>query len=499
MNNILLQVATLFRNQSEVSILTIQKQNHQYFFSIDTQTNSDAKIVTLNCLREIIGTDKLKRICSNPCIDIDVSAIDQNSLTLTKNVVRRIFVGMLDFQVADLNEMDKKADIDAKFRHLLIYNKLEEVESLFMSSTPLLQKFKIDRATTSGKGFEGLVERIFIRIQHHFMVIQETDKKAAEIRDVELLTSRLADREMQKGELIHLSDGYFYVDHIFIGGGAYVSVLKDVQGINTPKIICRGTAMRRTATGGLKSGINDVLLEIGTLGVKSIWSDLSKYLIANQIKSVELLGKSLGGAFAQELALLIEGIDGIEIKKLTTFCSVGVGEAINNLFKTEILQKRAKPFELQVLRNGGSSQEQVDYIPTIGGVHLGEGSSPEQCKVEVYYIQPGDQEVGFFSLRSWFNLIRNFFLSFRYAHCRQTTLEKFSWKKVEDDRVQEHLNIGNRLEKIRKCFAYIIHFFTLCLLNGRSFASFFYVKRNEKRMRGSPANLPKTQIEKKIA
>ncbi len=153
------------------------------------------------------------------------------------------------------------------------------------------------------------------------MVINESNKKIAELRDIEMLTSRLADREMQIGEIIHLNDGYFYVDHVLIGGGAYV----------------------------------------------------------------------------QELVLLIESINHIEIKKLITYCSVGVGEAINNLFINETLQNRMKPFQIQVVRNGGGSKDQMDYIPTMGGVHLGEGSSPEQCKIEVCYIQPGNEEVGLLS------------------------------------------------------------------------------------------------------
>jgi len=383
---------------------------------------------------------------------------------------------LLDLHKDDLNEMGEDKAIEEKIRDLLILNRLDNIEPLFMQDRPLLQKF--DKAKTSGKGLEGLIERVYIRINHHFMVINEPDKKIAKLRDIEMITSRLADREMQKGEILHLSKGYFYVDHVIIGGGAYISILRDVKGVNTPKIICRGTAMRPTATGGLKSGINDILLEIGTMGVKNIWPELSKYLIENKIGSVELLGKSLGGAHAQELAILIEGINGVEIKKLITCCSVGAGESINNLFKKEILQNRMRPFKIQVIRNGGS-EDQIDYIPTIGGVHLGEGSSSEQCKIKVCYIQPGNEEVGFLTTHpNRYNLIKRFLFTLSNGHSRQTTLKEFKWKIIDESQINEHLSIGNQLEKIRKCLAYTIHFLTLSTLNAQSFTSYFYLKKN---------------------
>ena len=47
-----------------------------------------------------------------------------------------------------------------------------------------------------------------------------------------------------------------------------------------------------------------------------------------------------------------------------------------------------------------------------------------------------------------------------YAQDVHSLLEKFSYKKVNSDELQEHLSIGKRLEKARKVFAYVIHVFT---------------------------------------
>lgn len=122
------------------------------------------------------------------------------------------------------------------------------------------------------------------------------------------------------------------------------------------------------------------------MGVKNIWPNLSKDLKDNNINTVEILGKSLGGAHAQELAVLIEGVLKIRVDKLTTYCSVGTGRKINNLFKSEILAKRSTPFNIQVIRNGGDgSDDEVDYIPAVGGEHLG-ADAGDKYKIEVTYI-----------------------------------------------------------------------------------------------------------------
>lgn len=480
MNAVFSKIPSLFIDQPEHSILTIGKKDHSYSLSVCHQCDPEITKLTLECLKEIVGEKRLKRVCRKPEIGIDVEKIDQQTLVLTKEIVRKVFVGLSDVQKEDLIEFCHPQGPREAFRQLTIFSCMEDFESSLMGFGPKRNDLEIDRATTSGKGFEGLVERIYITMHHHFRVLEETNRKAAELREVEFLTSRLADREIQEGSVLHLNEGCFYVDKVLVGGGAYISILRDIEGEKTPVLVCRGTAMRRTATGGLQSGINDALVEIGTMGIRSQWSELSKYLKNSQIKSIKLLGKSLGGAHVQGLAILIEGLDGIKVEKLTTFCSVGVGRKINALFEKEVLEKRETPFEVQIIRNGDQKREKIDTIPAIGGVHLGEGSSPEKCKIEVSYIQPGDEEVGIYPENpGLLESIRNFLGSFRYGHCRQTTLDKFRWKTIDDrNQINAHLRVGNRLETIRLMFAYTLHVLTLFLLNGWSFSSYFYRQRD---------------------
>lgn len=490
MNAVLLnQIPTLFKEKSDEHILTIERNNKSYSLSVSNQSTPNMIQSSIDCLKEMIGENRLKQICKRPEIKIDANKIDQNTLILTKNVMRKILIGFLDVQITDLNALP--GSIHDRFKQHIIFNTFQEFESSLLEDGPKLSQFKIDKAKTSGKGFEGLAERVYICMHHHFKVIEESNKKAAELRDVEMLTSRLADREIRLGSVIHLHDGYFYVDKVIIGGGAYVAVLRDVEGVSYPKIVCRGTAMRSSATDGLKTGLNDLLLEIGTMGIKNVWPELARYLKENQIASVNILGKSLGGAHAQELAVLIEGVAQIKVERLITYCSVGAGNNINVLFKNEVLEKRETPFKIQIIRNGSPLRDEIDYIPAVGGVHLGEGSSPDKCDIEVCYIQPEEQEeVGVYPKETaFFNLMKNFFRSFSSAHCRQTTLNKFSWKRIDAGEVHEHLRVGNQLEKIRQCFAYLIHLLTLLLLNGKSFTSYFHSQA--KRFRASDTSLSK--------
>lgn len=48
------------------------------------------------------------------------------------------------------------------------------------------------------------------------------------------------------------------------------------------------------------------------------------------------------------------------------------------------------------------------------------------------------------------------------------------------EEINLHLRLGIRLEGIRKCFAYAIHFLTFFLFNGRSFSSYFNLQRTLK-------------------
>jgi hypothetical protein len=460
------QIVDAFQGKSEHEILNVTKtEEGTYLFSVDNSPTD----VTADLFGELIGENRLNRICQQ-------ADIDKNSpLFLTKENVHRIFLGMMDIKKEDIKEQ-----VDKSYKQLMLFDNFTEFENAFILGSPNIDALSVDRAATSGKGLKGLTERVSILAKHYFTTIAETNEKAKVYRDVEMLTSRLADREIQKDTVLYLRDGYFYVDEVFVGGGAYVAVLRDFDHQNPPKIVCRGTAMRQTATGGWQSGINDLLLEIGTMGVKSIWPNLSNYLKDNHIQTVEVLGKSLGGAHAQELAVLIEGVLKIKVEKLTTYCSVGVGQKINDLFKSEIISKRRTPFQIQVIRNGGAgSDDEVDYIPAVGGEHLG-AEAGDKCKIEVTYISP-DQKVELYPLESsLLHRIRRFISSFGIPHCRQTTLKNFYWKQIENKAdIEKHLKIGNQLEKIRKVIAWVINLLTLFLLNGRSFQPYYFAKVRE--------------------
>lgn len=302
---------------------------------------------------------------------------------------------------------------------------------------------------------------------HYFTLLTETNEQAKIYRDAEMLSSRLADREIQKGTVVPLRDGYFYADEVFVGGGAYVAVLRDFNGIKTPKIILRGTAMRKTATDWLLSGLNDLLVQIGIMGTKSVWPKLSKYLKDNGINKVEVLGKSLGGAHAQELAVLIEGVSKVYVEQLTTCCSVGVDQEVHDLFEREVLANRTTPFNIRVLRN------EKDRVPGVAGSHLG-SKNLDKCNTEFVYLSTAENVETYPLKLGFLQHLRELLLSFGAPHCRQNTLGKFFWKKIEDkDEIERHLQVGNQLEIVRKTIAWAINLVTFFIVNGRGYKSYF--------------------------
>lgn len=121
-------------------------------------------------------------------------------------------------------------------------------------------------------------------------------------------------------------------------------------------------------------------------------------------------------------------------------------------------------------------KKDVDHIPTLGGDHLGEGCQEELCHAEVCYIQPGKEgPIEILSKKTnCFSLAKNILRSFGKAHGRQSTLKEFQWNLIEDKKMlQRHLRIGRKCEGVRKALAYLIHFITLFMFNGRSFSSYY--------------------------
>lgn len=411
----------------------------------------------LDCLVQLIGKERFKQICARLELDI---YFDSDEAFITKQDLRKVFIGMLDLRREDCLESSEEA---------YPFNSEEELNSLFLNQIPSIGP--VDKAKTSGKGLRGLAERVYIQGLHHLYVKASKDETGKFLCDGEMLTSRLADREMQEGSILHLSDGYFVVDKTFIAGGAYVSALQDLNDPTKAKLVCRGTAMRYSATGGLLSGLNDLLVDVGLMGTKSVWPSIRAYLQDKDIKEAEIFGKSLGGAHAQQLAVLVEGIAKIPVTKLTTFGAVGATERVHQLFN-EVREKQIHEIQISVVRNGGAEETEHDFIPTVGGMHL--GVDTPKSKVTVYYLNEDQEPSVIFSGVTGIVAAKQFISSFGIAHCRQVTLQQFNWIEIsEPEAVKKQLAMGTYLDPCRKIMASALDCVTLGYLNGSLFDQYY--------------------------
>ncbi len=337
-----------------------------------------------------------------------------------------------------------------------------ESNNKYRNTLPKIEQFYFDRPKTSGQGAIGQAEKVVLTLEHYVKQGQEQSQTKKAIRDAEFLTSRMADREMQIEEVLPLSDGYFYVDKTFVGGGAYVAVLRDLEGYKPCKIVCRGTAGRYSATNSVLSVLNDVQVTFGSMGVRTIWSELSEYLKNKNDKIVQLYGKSLGGAHAQRLALLIESTPHTRVEKLTTVCSVGVDDEIHQQFR-QVLSERKKPFEIVIIRNGGATRDVIDPVPLLGGVHLGHNLERKCCKTRIYYIDTSKK----ISTTPVATILR-FITSFK-QHCKQVTLDTFSFRKIKASSNAEHLAVDGKIEQYRVRIASLLQ----CCIPKRVFPMFY--------------------------
>ena len=309
----------------------------------------------------------------------------------------------------------------------------------------------LDKITPYTKGQVGEDELCSVVVNRHLQVGQNEEGKTGEIRDVEMLTSRWIDREPPEGSWVHLSDGYFCVKRNFIDGGAFVSVLEPEDKNSPWKIVCRGTAGRVSANGGFDSVMNDVLHDVGMRGVEAIWQDLKTFLNDEGIDSVEVLGKSMGGAQAQMLATLIHNkIDNTNVTALKTLAAVSVSEQVRQNFHG---------IPVLIIRTVD------DYIPTVGGHHV-------QCD--------GNTRIRYISLEyrdnprlerdiSILTLAWRFFRSFSGPHKQQTTLGNFHIHEINAQEIEEELAIGALFDGMRQRLA---RFFALFVTQTR-FESFY--------------------------
>jgi pimeloyl-ACP methyl ester carboxylesterase len=335
---------------------------------------------------------------------------------------------------------------------------------------------------------------------HHEQQRADPDATSRVVRDAEFVSARMADRDVPRGEMLLLGrQGVPYVvSRVFARRGAYVVVLErsteaiskelaisteptvskeptaspcDVPASFPPgndaaaaddddmapvKIVCRGSAAGRGGIVGFASVANQMMPVMGGLGLRAIWPRLRAYLAERRIPSVELVGKSMGGATAQQLAVLLEGVAGIRVSRLVTVCSIGVGRGVNDLFRERVLSRRTDddPCYIIIIRNGGAPTKTladgspsatpgdpscVDHVPLVGGVHLGHDTPPARCSISLYYLTPDrtrpavrERVPATLSLREQ---LRFFWTSFGAgrAHGRQTTLwDGWGWDRVED-------------------------------------------------------------------
>jgi hypothetical protein len=467
-----------FLSSNEKQRLIIRKDTEgKYHFNLKPHSFLQrADHDSLKNLKEIIGSKRLERIFLRKELNLNVRKLLSDKVNLTQEVVHKIFIGLSDVRREDLEEQAHFEGKDLKKLNVIEIDDLTEklfpiskVSQLFFRHCKSINY--LDVPYSCGKGFIGLQERVWTIITARETFRQKNaDVTALKIYEAEMLTSRLADREPTLGTVIRLREGYYSVDRIFTKGGAYVSVIKSMSNPSKAIVICRGTASRPAATGAFLSGINNILKEMGFFAVKSIWHDLKKYLSQSQIEEIDVMGKSQGGAHAQYLITLLLGKSSQKVNSLTTYCGVGVPGKVQETFEKIIKFKNVHKPKILILRNSGEdAKNQVDYIPLYGGVHV---HTPDTT--EVYYITPADSQkpIEFIPRirrigQVWDKLLK----SFKWSHCRQTTLQTFTIFKKDD--IENDVNSGMKLEPLRRRIAGLINILTLGFANRISFVQFY--------------------------
>ncbi|MFZ0564661.1 MAG: hypothetical protein WAM28_00465 [Chlamydiales bacterium] len=428
------QIFSVFHNLPDSYTLIINDLGeNRYAFTASSNCDEAECIQTQNIFKKIFDKSPFQEV------------IEQYSHSrLTKSVLREIFVKIAAFN-------DKGPSLN--------FSSLEDFEHTFLDKAPKESSFLKDRAWTSGRGFKGLCEKVYLQWHHYFTIKSECDPEKIEIRQAEFLTSRMADREFQEGTYVYLAKGeIFQVDKTIVCQGAYISILKNISNPAQAKIICRGTAMRLNSTDAFNSVLNNLQYEIGNGGIQAAWPYVSHYLHQQNVREVELYGKSLGGAHAQRLAILIMKYSSCFLKGLTTVCSVGVGSEAEVLFKDLVERDECyRSLNLTVIRNGGEAVDKgADYVPFVGGDHLGATVDPKDLNLRLYYIHPLSERI--FAPNHNIGFIRKlvrFVLSFFDAHFRQNTLLDFSYQSLKNRaEIQSSLKFGTLLEWLRRIFTY---------------------------------------------
>lgn len=433
---------------------------------------------TLECLQLLIGNKRFERIVERKELEFLPNQFQKKSFKLSLEVAKKIFLGLGDIRWDDLEEAAlgygrelrsySVPEIDQLYRSLIPFEKIEDV---FFRTPPEIDYY--DMIETCGKGYKGLLERVATILSlWKTCVEEELDSLRQFMTEVEVLTSRLGDREPPEGTVIRLRKGYYVIDKVFAAGGCYVSVLRNMTDCKAPILLCRGTAVRLKATGCLLSCFNDLLPDIGMLGIKSIWQDVADYLHIHRIEEIDIFGKSLGGAHAQYLTTLVTGKTKTRVATLVTCCSVGVNDQVSEIFHESLKNRQKEEPDICIIRNSGNDgKEEVDYIPFIGGTHVHTKSE----RTKIYYLFPSttsDELVDGIPTDGWMlQKVYKFMTSFLKAHIRQTTLKEYNVKIVPH--TQKEVKKGLELEWIRELMAKTLNRVYGRLLDVPSFEYFY--------------------------
>lgn len=269
-------------------------------------------------------------------------------------------------------------------------------------------------APSCGKGVAGLMERLYI-IQE-LAAIEEPKQEQV----VEILSSKLADREPPEGTPIAIGKRSYRYERNFTNNGAFISLLVDRDDPKRAIITCRGTAGGKRATGFYYSNLNNLQREPGVFALAGNWSDIAEELERKKIEQVDIYGKSQGGAIALYMAPLIEKYCKASLCNIYTYASIGISEEALEIF-IDLFNRKKEPMSIVCYYNIGDIEEgDHDTVPTCCGSHV--EVNTEYVTTKYYGLSKeeyntGEAREGPSGLLS----IHYFFASFDKPHNRHTT------------------------------------------------------------------------------
>ena len=454
--NNLTPVVNLFASpDSQGQKCLIQRVGTSYSFILQPlKASSTEDPQSLANFKSLIGEKRLTRIFNQPELQHYRSDYEGNRLMLNRKVLELVFLHLGNIRIEDLTEAAAALNhrelkdlsdprIDKLYRELIPF---KEVDDLFFGCIPEISYH--DAVKSSGKGLEGLRERVKIQLDMYaYSLKPDLGEVEASICFAEIITSRLGDREPPMGTVLSTDQCLVY-DAVFSGKGGYASILKRING-EERFLVCRGTAMHWNATGGYFSW------EPGMLAVQALWPQIQDYLQKNQVEKITLLGKSQGGAQVQYLAPLIARCTQTTVCSVITYASIGVSEEAGKIFRDTFHQTNNDSPKVKVIVNEGLVKDhQMDMVPLVGGSHVGCGYH----KVQVLSIVPENSAIDSFEKLSLITKAWEFIFSFN-APTRQTTLAAFTVTEIKA--TAAYLSRGLQLEGIRKGVAWIFYILTL--------------------------------------